>query len=156
MNNQLKCLLITAMSIYITGCSTLGSPSRLEHITPVQDVSLNVGESMIVHGAVEQCGYSTLKWAEISHLLPNSETGFFSNAGRSFIKLDRCGGTTPALRVRFTANTVGSENLTVFGDPMNITVSNSVNFLQSNIPAPKEKAASEKSVLDTIFTWIER
>lgn len=181
MNNPLRLALIAVLSVYMAGCSSLESFSETEYISPMTNVSLNVGESAIVHGAVDQCGQDSLTWSDITLQLPNPETGFFSNAGRGLIKSKRCGSAVTALKVRFTANKAGSERLTVLGDPMNIVVSNGANFQQprqfspentsssestmlpktsappvSTMPAKKTDAEEEEGVLDTLFKWIER
>lgn len=124
MTDLFKCLLIATVPIYITGCSTSGPLFEAKHISPLTNVSLEVGESVIVHGAIDQCRKDSLRWSDVSLQVPNSKTGFFSNGGYGVIDSKRCGGITPALQIRFTANQTGSERLIVAGDPVNIVVTN--------------------------------
>lgn len=149
MNNLLKLSLITAISIHITGCSLLGQTPETEYIIPVQDVSLKVGQSAIVNGAVDRCGQDSLRWSDISVQLPISETGFFSNAGQGVIQSKRCGADTNALKVRFTANKAGSESLTVFGEPLNIVVSDKSPVQQSK---PSNTSTQSTPNIETIGT----
>ncbi len=149
MNNLLKLSLITAISIHITGCSVLRQAPEIDYIIPVQDVSLKVGESAIVNGAIDLCGQDSLRWSDISIQLPISETGFFSNAGQGVIQSKRCGADTNALKVRFTANKVGSESLTVFGEPLNIVVSAKSPVQQSR---PSNTSTQSTPNIETIGT----
>ena len=139
MNNLFKCSLSIIAAACIQGCSVLSQVSDSDYISPVQDVSLNIGESTIVHGAMEKCGREPRFWSDVTHLLPHSKIGYFSNGGGGIMNSKKCGGQTPVIAVKFTATKVGSESFNIFGDTINIVVGDNINFLQSNIPNPKKK-----------------
>ena len=154
MNKLLRCSLIITMATYIQGCGALGQVSESEYISPVKDISLDIGESAIVHGAMEQCGLRSRSWSDISHLLPHPEIGFFSSGGNEVMKSRRCGGPAPVLAVQFTATKAGSESLKIFGDTINIVVGNNTNFLESGIPNPKKSGNTDSSVLEKLLNLL--
>ena len=86
------------------------------------DVRLSVGQSTVIHGARGQCGQPPPDWDHVVRELPSSTTGSFSDGGIGTRQSRSCGGPTPARAVNFTAESAGSEQIELFGDPINITV----------------------------------
>ena len=87
------------------------------------NVSLNVGQSMIVTGVRNrECGGGAPSWSNIKSRLPRSKTGKFSNGGTGTLDSDSCGETVAVRAVRFTATKAGTEKVKVFGDRISITV----------------------------------
>lgn len=93
-----------------------------QEIPYLPNVSLEVGQSAIIHGARGECGQQAPDWERIASRLPKVATGEFSDGGLGTRSSRRCGGPTPARAVRFTATTPGSEKITLYDDPINIEV----------------------------------
>ena len=85
-------------------------------------VLLEVGQSTIIDGARGDCGQQAPDWEKVSPLLPTLSTGKFSDAGSGVRNSQRCGGSTPARAIRFTATAPGTEQIELFGDPIRIEV----------------------------------
>lgn len=91
---------------------------------PFRDkVSLAVGETTIIHGARgNRCGDPAPDWVRIAPTLPSPKTGKLSDGGVGVRSSQNCGGDTPARAIRFTATVPGSEQIRVFGNPIDIEV----------------------------------
>jgi hypothetical protein len=98
------------------------SAAMAENIPYRESVTLSVGQSTIVHGARGQCGEAPPDWSAVAGRLPMVGLGTFSDGGVGERYSRRCNGTTPARAVRFTATTPGQEQIEMFGDTIDITV----------------------------------
>jgi CubicO group peptidase (beta-lactamase class C family) len=85
-------------------------------------VTLSVGQSTVIHGARGACGEAPPDWEEVIRGLPLSLIGSYSDGGLGVRRSRSCGGPTPARAVKFTAEKAGSEQIVLYGDPINITV----------------------------------
>ncbi len=95
---------------------------KVQQIRYKRDVTLTVGQSTVIHGARGECGQPPPAWDRVVRNLPQTVTGSFSDGGTGTRRSRRCGGLTPARAVRFTAEKAGSEQIELYGDPINITV----------------------------------
>jgi len=87
-----------------------------------KSVTLSVGQSAIIHGARGECGEAPPTWSRVAERLPIVGLGTFSDGGEGTRHSRSCGGPTPARAVRFTATTPGHEQIELFRDPIDITV----------------------------------
>jgi hypothetical protein len=85
-------------------------------------VSLQVGESIVIHGERGDCGKPPPDWEYVLTRLPISRIGSFSDGGVVRRNSNFCRGETPARAVTFTASRSGVEELLVLGDVMRVTV----------------------------------
>lgn len=103
-------------------------------------VELTVGQSTIIHGMRGKCGKAAPNWDRVAKRLPLITTGSFSDGGLGTRYSNRCNGETPARAIKFTAEKVGSEQITLYGDPINITVATVAEDLPSppyvDLPSP--------------------
>ena len=84
-----------------------------------KDVNLKVGESMVVYGYRGDCGQRP----DLSQVrVPATRTGQFSFGQMGVRQSNRCGGTTPAIELVFTATAPGRETVKVQGDEIRIRV----------------------------------
>lgn len=89
----------------------------------VRNVSARVGDSMIIHGARgNECGPAP-SWEEAMPLLPEMVTGTLSDGGVGTRVSRQCGGRVPARAIVFTATAEGTEQISLYGDPIVIRVS---------------------------------
>ncbi len=95
-------------------------------------VELTVGQSTIIHGMRGKCGKAAPNWDRVAKRLPLITTGSFSDGGLGTRYSNRCNGETPARAIKFTAEKVGSEQITLYGDPINITVAT----VAEDLPSP--------------------
>jgi hypothetical protein len=84
-------------------------------------VTLNVGESVVIHGYRGECGALPAP-AEIK--LPALKTGTLSIGREGVRNSNRCDGKTPAVEIIFTATTPGRETFEVQGDDVTVRVRN--------------------------------
>ena len=85
-------------------------------------VSLNVGESAVIHGIRGDCGQQPPEWNHIFPGLPKLATGDLSDGGPGVRFSRACGGNTPARAITFTARRPGKEQVTLFSDTTVIEV----------------------------------
>lgn len=86
------------------------------------NVTLQVGESIILKGVRgNDCGAAPM-WNHIAGRMPRSKLGRLSDGGRGVTDSGSCGKRVPARAVKFTAQRAGSERIVVFDDPISITV----------------------------------
>lgn len=89
----------------------------------VRNVSARIGDSMIIHGARgNECGPAP-SWEEAMPLLPEMVTGTLSDGGVGTRVSRQCGGRVPARAIVFTATAAGTEQISLYGDPIVIRVS---------------------------------
>ena len=89
----------------------------------VRNVSVKVGESAIIHGARgNECGPAP-SWESAKLLLPELVTGTLTDGGVGTRVSRQCGGRVPARAILFTATTVGTEQISLYGDDIVIRVS---------------------------------
>ena len=95
--------------------------AQTANIIPYQhDVQIQVGESQVVHGLRGECGQLPTP----SNSDPKStKLGVLTFGAEGVRRSGRCGGNTPAIEVIFTAKKAGKEQLELFGDRIDITVS---------------------------------
>lgn len=87
-----------------------------------RDVTLRVGESVILKGVRWDCGNRAPSWRQIAAGIPESSLGRFSDGGAGTTKSNRCNAVVGARGVRFTATKPGSETLTIYDDRIRIRV----------------------------------
>lgn len=90
-----------------------------------RQVSLAVGESVVVHGLRGDCGSlpTSAQIAEAtSDLNAKTSLGRFSFGSQGVRRSGSCGGQTPVLQTIFTATMAGQETVSVHGDPVEIIV----------------------------------
>lgn len=84
--------------------------------------TMEVGESLIIHGERGDCGKPPPNWEYVLTRLPVSRIGTFSDGGIVRRNSNFCRGETPARAVTFTATRAGVEEFLVLGDVMRVTV----------------------------------
>jgi hypothetical protein len=88
----------------------------------VRNVTLSVGEAMIIHGARgNNCGPAP-DWEVAKELMPELQTGTLSNGGLGTRFSRQCGGNIPARAILYTATNPGVEQFNLYGDPIVATV----------------------------------
>ncbi|SDE94579.1 hypothetical protein [Rhodospira trueperi] len=113
------------IGLIVFGCLLGGaifSTAMAQNIPYRETVTLSVGQSAIIHGARGQCGEAPPDWSAVAARLPMVSVGTFSDGGVGERRSRRCNGPTPARAVRFTATTPGQEQIELFGDTVDITV----------------------------------
>ena len=82
-------------------------------------VEMRVGERRVIHGLRGKCGTEpdAAKWREES-----TKLGVMTSGSIGLRYSGRCGGTTPAIEIVFNALREGSEQISLFGDLININV----------------------------------
>ncbi len=119
MHNALKALAISAVLGLMTGGGALAAGKII--VKPL--VELSVGKSVVIHGARSNtCGAPPPAWADIKASLPNTSLGAFSDGGVGTRLSKQCNGPTPARAITFTAKSKGTDNISLFGDRISITV----------------------------------
>ncbi|RIK87848.1 MAG: hypothetical protein DCC69_03370 [Hyphomicrobiales bacterium] len=90
----------------------------------VRNVTVQVGDAVIIHGARgNDCGDAP-SWESASVLLPRLVTGTLSDGGVGTRFSRRCGGRIPARAILFTARVPGTEQTSLYGDEIHIRVTN--------------------------------
>lgn len=84
-----------------------------------RQAELKVGQSMVVYGYRGDCGQRPDP-AQVR--VPATKTGTFSFGKMGVRQSNRCGGTTPAIELVFTATAPGRETIKVQGDEIRIRV----------------------------------
>ena len=113
---------ILVASLVTTALFSISGAVYAQNIPYKKNVELTIGQSTIIHGARGQCGLPAPDWDRVASGLPLITTGSLSDGGLGTRRSNRCGGPTPARAIRFTAEKSGSEQIELFGDPINITV----------------------------------
>jgi hypothetical protein len=85
------------------------------------NVSVRVGQSVVLKGVRSECGQPAMAFKQLNRI-PKSSLGRLSDGGVGTTQSRACGGSTPARAIRFTAQKAGSEQLTIYDDVINITV----------------------------------
>jgi hypothetical protein len=120
------CILVAALSVL--GACESGGGGATAQLSPIEysrTITLNVGESAIIHAYRAQCGSASApSWDYTvgSGYLTPSSLGTYSDGGVGTRHSRSCGGATPARAIKFTAVTPGSETFEMFGDQVSITV----------------------------------
>ncbi len=90
----------------------------------VRNVTVQVGDAVIIHGARgNECGEAP-SWESASMLLPELVTGTLSDGGVGTRYSRQCGGRIPARAILFTATAPGIEQTSLYGDEIHIRVAN--------------------------------
>jgi hypothetical protein len=84
-----------------------------------KSVSVQVGQSVVVHGIRGECGEEP-NLSQVT--LPKLETGELSLGKMGVRSSNRCGGMTPAVEVIFTATKAGREKFEIEGDDVSVRV----------------------------------
>ena len=108
--------ILFSMALFGTGVATA------QELQIPEKVSLDVGQSAVIHGVRSECGKDAPDWEKVAPSLPSLVTGTFSDGGLGTRYSRRCSGPTPARAVRFTATTTGTEKIDLFGDQIRIEV----------------------------------
>lgn len=88
----------------------------------VRTVTAKVGDALIIHGARgNNCGPAP-EWEVARRHLPELTTGTLADGGVGTRFSRQCGGRVPARAILFTATTPGTEQTSLYGDPITITV----------------------------------
>ena len=88
----------------------------------VRNVSVQVGDAVIIHGARgNDCGVAP-SWESARPLLPELVTGTLSDGGLGTRFSRACGGRIPARAILFTARVPGTEQTSLYGDEIHIRV----------------------------------
>lgn len=115
--------LIATTAIAVSFSLTLFASASLAQTIPYKrNVTLNVGESIILKGVRGNDCETAPSWGHISDRMPRSKLGRLSNGGTGFVNSNACGKRVPGRAVKFTAQRSGSEQIVVFNDPISITV----------------------------------
>jgi len=86
-------------------------------------LSLNVGDSAIIHGArAGECGGPAPAWDYVEVRLPVLQTGTFSDGGTGRRSSRFCKGMTAARAIKFTATGPGEDEFLLYGDFIKIVV----------------------------------
>lgn len=87
-----------------------------------KNVTVKLGEALIIHGARgDNCGPAP-DWEVTKELLPELTTGILSDGGIGTRYSRQCDGRVAARAILFTATTRGTEQTSIYGDPVTINV----------------------------------
>jgi len=87
-----------------------------------REVSLKVGEKVVIHGYRGECGMMPSETERAEFKLPKLETGTLL-AGKLGVRISRqCNGATPAREVVFRAEHPGTETFIIFEDDVTVRV----------------------------------
>lgn len=100
----------------------MSSSAMAQNIPFNANVTLRVGQSVVLKGVRGECGQAAPAFKQLNRL-PKSSLGRLSDGGAGSTTSRSCGGPTPARAIRFTAQKAGSEQLTIYEDAITITVS---------------------------------
>lgn len=120
---------IATAALALAGSLTLAAvAAQAKDFRYHRQVTLKVGQSVVLKGVRHaNCGTEAPSWSSIARGLPASKTGSFSDGGAGTVESEFCKKTfkikaVGARGVRFTAKQRGQERLTIFKDPVSITV----------------------------------
>jgi hypothetical protein len=86
-----------------------------------ENVTLKVGQSVVVYGYRGDCGQLPTS-GQVE--LPTLQTGTLSTGKAGVRNSKRCNGKTPAVEIIFTATTPGREKFELQGDDITVRVKN--------------------------------
>lgn len=110
-----------ALGVGLFLCGSL--PAQANDFHYHRSVTLKVGESDVIYGIRRSdCGDTAPAWDSVQARLPHSSLGAFSDGGEGTVRSKRCDAIVGARGIRFTGQKTGSETITLFGDPVKITV----------------------------------
>lgn len=123
-----KLAVIAFGALALAGCDTADVTSAATDAGQIgyqSSVTLDVGQSAVVHGLRGDCG--SLPTDEVvasstEALNARTSLGTFSFGAPGVRNSGACGGDTPARQTVFTATASGQETINVHGDPVTITV----------------------------------
>lgn len=98
---------------------------QFEHLPQIgydARVRMLVGESRLIHGDRTECNLPPPTYAEVSHRIPASRLGVFSDGGVARKMDNSCGREIAVRAARFTARTTGEEELRLFDDFIKLEV----------------------------------
>lgn len=118
----LAALMVGAGFLLKTGFESFAKDGQSADVEYRKAVSLNVGQSIVVHGARGACDEAPPAWKRVLADLPELEIGHWSDGdvGKRYSR--KCGGPTPARGIVFNATKSGLAEITLFGDPVKIEV----------------------------------
>jgi hypothetical protein len=112
---------LAAFSVMLAAFSASAFAQSENEIEYRERVTLNVGESVVIHGIRGDCGQLPTR-GDIE--LPALTTGTLSVGKEGYRESRRCNGETPAVEVIFTATAPGRERFEIEGDPISVRVRN--------------------------------
>jgi hypothetical protein len=112
---------LIAISAIVAAISAPATAQSTNEIDYRERVTLNVGESVVVHSIRGECGQLPTR-DDLG--LPALTTGTLSIGNEGFRNSRRCNGNTPAVEVIFTATAPGRERFEIDGDTVSVRVRN--------------------------------
>lgn len=107
----------------LVGSFLLAQTANAEEITYQPEVNMQVGETTILKGVRHRNCRDVPSWEKIATKLPKTPLGTYFDAGIGETFSKRCGlEMVPARAVGFRATQPGQHALTVFKDPITLTV----------------------------------
>jgi len=100
-----------------------GAASEAVVIEYVRTVSLGVGDSAIIHGVRSRGCEGAPTWESIRGRLPEPVTGVLTDGGVGMRHSRSCGEQVEVRAILFTATQAGTEQITLYGDAIEIQVS---------------------------------
>jgi hypothetical protein len=114
---KLRLTLAAAAALF----ATLASPALAQNIPYNANPTVRVGQTVILKGVRGECGQQPLPFNRLTQL-PRPNHGRLSAGRVGTIVSNSCGGPTPALEIRYTGTSPGTESFTVYNDRFTITV----------------------------------
>lgn len=115
-------LIVGAGYLFKTGFDVAAQDGQSADVEYRKAVSLNVGDSIVVHGARGTCGEEAPAWEKVLAKLPELEIGRWSDGDVGTRYSRKCGGPTPARGIVLNATKAGQTEVMLFGDPVKIEV----------------------------------
>lgn len=115
--------IVSCTGVLVAFMVFFGTGGAMAQEIPIKTaVSLDVGQSTVIHGERGKCGQNAPDWETVATSLPTLSTGKFSDGGLGTRYSRQCGGATPGRAIRFTATTPGTEQIQLYGDTIRIEV----------------------------------
>ncbi len=117
-----------ALSVMMFGLAGATLDASAQDFRYHRSVTLKVGQSIVLKGVRNSnCGTRAPSWSSLARQLPSTSLGSFSDGGAGTVQSDFCKKrfkikSVAARGVRFTAKQRGKQKLTIFRDPVSITV----------------------------------
>jgi hypothetical protein len=100
-------------------CSNL--PAVAQSIPHNANPTVRVGQTVTLKGVRGECGQQPLPFSRLTQL-PRPNHGRLSAGRVGTVNSNSCGGPTPAIEIRYTGNSPGTERFMVYNDAFTITV----------------------------------
>ena len=97
------------------------SPTAAQSIPYNASPTVRVGQTVTLKGVRGECGQQPSPFNRLTQL-PRPNHGRLSAGKVGTVNSNSCGGPTPALEIRYTGTSPGTERFTIYNDAFTVTV----------------------------------